>query len=99
MLFLLNKPIYDMSRSELETATSSKELPEKKKVLEYLKSFEKCAYTTQPVIDGFTGEKLDCIDDARSDGVYRWYESEIYHFEKYNLKLNDDFIQHVLNRL
>lgn len=24
--------------------------------------------------------------------------AEIYHFEKYNLKLNDDFIAHVLSK-
>lgn len=97
MRFLLKKSLWDMSKEELKAATSDKPIPEKQRILKYLKSFDKCAYTTQPVVDLFTGEKQDFIADARTDGVYRWYDHEIYHFEKYNLKLNDDFIEHVLN--
>ena len=44
-----------------------------------------------------TKEQFYKANNAHSDGVYQWYEDEIYHFEKYNLKLNDDFIQHVLS--
>lgn len=98
MLFILKQNLDDISKEELEAITSNKEIPEKHKVLEYLKSFGKTAYTTARVVDLFTGEEQTFIDDARSDGVYTWYDSEIYHFEKYNLKLNDDFIEHVLNR-
>ncbi len=32
-----------------------------------------------------------------SDGVFRWTNDLIYYVENYNLKLNDDFIQYVLN--
>lgn len=97
MLYILDKDISKLTKSELKAITSDKPIPEKQRILEYLKSFDKCAYTTQPVVDLFTGEKQDFISDARTDGVYTWYDHEIYHFEKYNLRLNDDFIEHVLD--
>ena len=31
-------------------------------------------------------------------GDYYWNTSDIYHFEKYDLKLNDDFVQYVLEQ-
>lgn len=96
MLFILDADIFEINKDELKNITSDTPIPEEEKILAYLKSFEKCAYTTQPVIDLFTGERKDFIADARTDGVYTWYDHEIYHFEKYNLKLNDDFIKHAL---
>lgn len=97
MLYIIDQDLDDISKEELKSITGSEEIPEKHKVLEYLKSFGKTAYTTSRVIDLFTGEEQSFIDDARSDGVYMWRDSEIYHFEKYNLQLNDDFIKYVLN--
>lgn len=97
MLYIIEQDLDDISKEELKAITCDKEIPEKHKVLEYLKSFGKTACTTARVVDLFTGEEQSFIDDARSDGVYLWRDSEIYHFEKYNLKLNDDFIEHVLN--
>lgn len=99
MLNVLNKPLSKMTDSELKSNISNQEIPNKEIILKYMQSFDKCAFTSQPVIDRVTGEKFNCANDARTDGIYRWYEYEIYHFEKYNLKLNDDFIQHILNRL
>lgn len=98
MLHLFKKSLWHMTKDELNQIRVDKPIPEKERVLAYLKGFEKCAYTSQPVIDLFTGEKQNFIADARTDGVYTWYDHEIYHFEKYNLKLNDDFIQRVLSR-
>lgn len=71
---------------------------EKSALLQYMKSHEPCAFTSQPVEDVLSGKIVLDADNARSDGLYRWYESEIYHLEKYNLRLNDDFIQHVLSQ-
>ncbi len=65
-----------------------------------MKSFsEPSAYTSQPIIDRFTNRELDEINNAFLDGIYTWYATEIYHFEKYNLKLNDEFIEYVLNKI
>jgi len=72
---------------------------EKQKILDYFKK-----YNTPDIVitcgikDFITGEEshkesVKCFND----GIYYWTNLEIYHFEKYNLKLNADFIQHVLN--
>lgn len=98
MLYLLDKALSKMSDAELKNIMSDTEIPDKQKIIKYLKSFEKSSYTTQPVIDVLTGEKLDFVNDMRSDGVYSWSDSEIYHFEKYNIKLDDNFIEYVLSK-
>ena len=74
-------------------------IPRKEEILAYMKRFPFSAYTSQPVYDFFTGEETAPADNQRTDGVYIWYESWIYHFEKYNLKLNDDFVQYVLSQI
>lgn len=48
--------------------------------------------------DFFTGEVVMFPDHGRSDGVYRWGESLAYYVDKYNLKLPDDFVSHVLSK-
>lgn len=69
---------------------------EKEKILEYFSRFDPVLFTSQPVIDAFTGERVGAADNGYSDGEYTWYKSEIYYFQHYNLKLHKDFIDHVL---
>ncbi len=99
MKFIRNKPVREISNDEMEDNFLSLEIKNKSQILSYMKSFlEPSAYTSQPVIDRFTNQELDEINNAFSDGTYTWYADEIYHFEKYNLKLNDDFIEYVLEK-
>lgn len=70
----------------------------KRKILAHLRSFPPCAFTSQPVIDAFTGEEVYEADNGYTDGSYTWYESQIYYFEKYDLALEEDFIAYVLER-
>lgn len=97
--FVENKSINKMTQEELAKNTGDKAIKNKDIILSYMTQFPPCAFTSQPVIDKFTGKTVFDANNARSDGVYTWYESEIYHFEHYNLKLNDDFIEHVLNQI
>lgn len=92
-----DKSIKKIGVSEFSKIISENPIDEKEKVLEYLKKFPEVAFTSEPVRDKYSNKIVYDADNARTDGKYTWYESEIYHFEKYNLKLNDDFIQHVLN--
>lgn len=69
---------------------------EKERILSWLKRFEAWAFTSAPVVDVFTGETVADADNGYTDGKYTWYESEIYYFEKYNLKLRRDFIEHIV---
>ncbi|MGN1457590.1 MAG: hypothetical protein ACI4XP_06515 [Acutalibacteraceae bacterium] len=100
MQFIRDKYVNELTKEELADNFLSEPISEKAKILEYMKSIsEPYACTTQPVVDVFTNEELEFVDNGFSDGVYLWYKSEIYHFEKYNLKLNDDFIEYVLNKV
>ncbi len=100
MLFIRNKSVYDLTKEELANNFSYEPISEKAQVLKYMKSFsEPYSFTSQPVIDVFTNQKFEYVDNGFSDGVYIWHRSQIYHFEKYNLKLNDDFIKYVLNKM
>ncbi|HAJ96412.1 MAG TPA: hypothetical protein DCO72_01575 [Ruminococcus sp.] len=99
MKFIRNKSVNELTEEEMRVNFSATEIDEKQKILKYMKSFSKpFAFTSQPVIDKFTNKETEKINNAFSDGEYTWYVSEIYHFEKYNLILNSDFIEYVLNR-
>ena len=66
------------------------------RVLAYLRAFKASGFTSQPVIDAFTGEMVAGADNGYTDGVYIWYESEVYYFEKYDLALTKDFLDYVV---
>lgn len=96
--YIFDKSIKEMNSDELSNFIDESAINSKDTVLSYMKRFPECAFTSAPVKDAFTGEIVCDANNARTDGMYQWYESEIYHFKKYNLKLNEDFIHHVLNR-
>ena len=72
----------------------------KRKVLDYLKRHgEEYACLTCSAMDYVTNKHIKGISlKTFTDGEYLWTNEEVYHFEKYNLKLNDDFIRHVLEQ-
>lgn len=74
--------------------------PVKNDILNYFKQHN-VAYSVVicPATDYITGKTLDNLIECFDDEVYTWTSEEIYHFEKYDLKLNDDFINHVLNQM
>lgn len=99
MKFISDKSIDKLSSEEFLWFCSPLPIDKKKQILQYLKSITTPnAFTSQPVIDKLTNKETKKIDNAFTDGEYVWYASEVYHFEKYDLKLNDDFIEYVLNR-
>lgn len=86
---------HTMGKEEFNKITAETPVDNKHKILAYLKRFDDCAFTSQPVYDIYGGEQVFDADNAKTDGVYTWYQSEIYHFEKYDLQLNDDFIHYL----
>ncbi len=68
------------------------------KILKYLKSFSSDCAAGMSLVDEITGDSLNTCVCGYEDCKYYWDDREIYHFEKYNLKLNDDFIEYVLNK-
>ncbi len=94
MKYITNVSVDEIT--ECPSYAQTYEKTKKAKILNYLKRFKATGFTTQPVIDAFTGKKAASCDNGYTDGEYRWYESEIYYFEKYDLALKQDFIDHVL---
>lgn len=81
----------DFSNLISETPIKNKEI-----ILKYLKSFPCYAYTSEPVFDKFSSQQVCDADNAYSDGEYVWYESLIYHFEKYNFNIDSKFVEKIL---
>ncbi len=71
---------------------------EKQVVLNYLKQHEPEVVQAHAMKDYVNGHNLIESVECFTDGEYFWTNEETYLFEKYDLKLNDDFIEYVLNR-
>lgn len=54
--------------------------------------------TGAKAIDVFTGQPTKYFDNGREDGVYEWDVGLAHYVEKYNLRLPDDFIEHILHQ-
>ena len=74
-----------------------KEVTEKEKILRYLKSFDPDCAAGMVLVDEITREEVGNGVEGYDDGVYYWDTREIYHFEKYNMELQKDFIDYVMN--
>ncbi len=68
------------------------------KIIEYLKNGSITYVTATKNVDIFTNEVLPGFRSGMTDGKYTWNSVLPYYVQKYNLKLNDDFIQHVLSQ-
>ena len=64
----------------------------KSKVLRYMKSCKVIAAAPGRMKDTFANTVIPGEMLAYSDGTYYWGAEAIYYFDKYNLKLPDDFI-------
>lgn len=96
MKYILNYDIDEKNSDFLKKQFQNFDPEYKNTVLSYMKAFKPILFTSMFVVDIITNTDTKKIDNGYSDGEYIWYESEIYYFEKYNLKLNDDFIKHIL---
>ena len=72
----------------------SDEAPENKEIiLTYLKSFKAEAVAPGIMRDCITGERIPGILRAYDDGKFEWRSDMIYYFERYNIKLCDEFLE------
>ena len=81
-------------RELIQSAPCSK----KEEILRHLKNGKEIAIAAGRARDIFTGKEIPGSLFAYSDGVFEWRSDEIYYFEKYNIKLEDEFIAHVLKK-
>ena len=68
----------------------------KNEVISYMKTSGKEKCVCGLAYDVVTGEVIGTRKIIH-DNKYSWTSYLIYYIEKYNLKLNDEFIQHVLS--
>lgn len=73
------------------------DIPNKMKILTYMRNCKVIAAAPGIMKDIFTGKRIPGEMLAYSDGKYYWGAEAIYYFEKYNLKLPDDFLSEIIN--
>lgn len=72
-------------------------IPNKKQILQYMRSNKVIAAAPGRLKDVFTNQPIKGEMLAYSDGVYYWGTEAIYYFDKYNMKLPDEFVNRVLH--
>ncbi len=86
-------------RKKEDVFNGIEENADKNIILDFLTSFFPNFATTACVYDNVTKTDVkERIDNGYFDGEYYWDETDIYHFEKYNMPLSDDFIKYVLSK-
>lgn len=71
----------------------------KEDILKYLHQFKPILATGREVFDEVTRQKVKGFYDVGYfDGKYSWDEKDVYLFEKYNMPLKDEFIEHILTQ-
>lgn len=80
------------------TAIREKAPDDKRKILAYLKNGKEIARAPGYLHDRINGESRLPNPACFTDGTYSWRSDLIYYYEKYNIELPKDFIEHVLKK-
>ncbi len=88
----------DYGYPSIKTLISDRPMEHKKELVEYLKNGRIVTAIAGRARDVLTGEFIPTEWLTMTDGKYEWQTNIVYYVEKYNLKLPDDFIQHVLSQ-
>lgn len=78
---------------------SETETYDKEKVIEYLKTQKRVAGCPRTAIDCVTGNEIAPSFSVFTDGEYDWCDFLIYHIEKYNVLLPQDFLEHIFKQV
>ena len=68
---------------------------EKEMMLSYMKSFDAFCIGGL-VFDCVLRDSVHIENKSYSDGEYLWCEQDMYHLDKYNAAVTDDFFDHVM---
>ena len=77
---------------------ADKETYDKSTVIAYLRSQKRVSSCPRAAIDCVTGEQISASYSVFTDGEYDWCDFLIYHIEKYNVRLPQDFIEHIMKQ-
>ena len=71
---------------------------DKERVLSFMKAFEPVAVAAGYVRDEVTGEYAIGVGElAYEHDGWDWYQRDVYHFEKYDLELEPEFVKLALS--
>ena len=88
---------------KIETLNDNKKELEnslKLKILNFFKNHQPLTYSGSYVQDIVTNSKTNIpFRMYQEKDLFYWNDYHIYYFEHYDLKLNDDFIEYVLNEV
>lgn len=100
MIFLDNYiEIYPRSQHpSLRGLIATTPYPLKDQVVNYLKKGSPTIAGCYVPHDAFTDKQIDTQFYGMTDGTYHWSNVLIYYVDKYNIKLPDDFINHILSK-
>ena len=91
--------VYKNNANGLIQYALEKPYEEKDKIIMYLKNSNVIAYAAGIAKDVFSGKSIQGSLAYMSDGIFEWRSDIIYYADKYNLKLDDSFIEYVLNKI
>ena len=89
---------HDNTLPSITELISDTPIQNKNDVLKYLRKGKITSCSPARPHDVITNEAINIPLNCMTDGIYAWRSDVIYYFEKYNLKLDDDFIDYVLNK-
>lgn len=75
------------------------EYEQKEKLIIYLKTRGELCSVAGYVDDLVTGEEVNIPNGGYRDDQYEWSTQEIYHIEKYDAAVVDEFLQYMLKKM
>lgn len=82
------------TKAELQNVVSVDELKNKKKILDYLKNIVQPTWVSPIIlVDPFTNESYSDYQAIYEKDGFTWDKKTVYMFEKYNIKLSDEFLK------
>ena len=92
-----NRIVIDLDINTADNVGATIAIPQKDIIIAYLRNGAVEAAAAGRAKDVLTGERIPGEWVTLTDGIYEWDTSLIYHFDKYNIRLPDEFIRHILN--
>ncbi len=93
------KEIYkDESFPSIHQLIQQESPPFKEEVLRHLKKGKTLSVAAGYAKDVITGESIPGELCFYTDGVFYWRSDVIYYFEKYNIQLESDFLDHIIQK-
>lgn len=71
-------------------------IEDKDKIIQYMKNGEDAGVCCSSVFDFVQNKLVPRTIHRYTDGEYIWDDREIYHFEKYNITLDEAFVRKIL---